>query len=44
VIVRRGTTLSVTAYYANAGTALAPAGVRLTVSACSPLLATAKRK
>ncbi|MEP7310389.1 MAG: hypothetical protein ABJA98_33210 [Acidobacteriota bacterium] len=44
VIVRRGTTLSTTAYYANAGTALAPGGVRLTVSGYSPVLAKAKPK
>ncbi len=44
VILRRGTTLSVTAYYANAGTAPAPAGVRLTVSGYPPPLARAKQK
>jgi len=44
VILRRGTSLSVTAYYANAGTSLAPAGVRLTVSGYSPPLAKAKPK
>jgi hypothetical protein len=32
VAVRRGTTLSVTAYYANTGATPSPAGIRLTVS------------
>jgi hypothetical protein len=36
ILLRRGTTLSVTAYYANATASSAPAGVRLTVSAYGP--------
>jgi hypothetical protein len=44
VILRRGTTLSVAAYYANTGTAPAPASVRVTLSGYSPLLAKAKQK
>jgi len=32
VVLRRGTTLSATAYYANAGSSPAPAGIHLTVS------------
>jgi hypothetical protein len=44
VVLRRGTALSVTAYYANTGTAPAPAGVRLTVSGYPPPTARAKQK
>ena len=44
IVFRRGTALSVTAYYTNAGTASAPGGVRLTVSGSSPVATRARQK